>query len=58
MNKTTLYALAGAALFYFRSRTKKGRPMAAAKGAALGWLAAAKIAPALKINLPAPANIL
>lgn len=52
MNDLVIYVLAGAAVGYYRSKTKKGRNVAALKGAALTWVAVTKVAPRLGVNLP------
>lgn len=57
MNKATFYALVGAALGWYRSRTKKGRVMNAAKYAVGGYLLVNQVAPRVGITLPAPSNI-
>lgn len=52
MNPVFLYALGGAAFGYLNSRTKKGRPVAALKGAAIGWALVTQVAPRLGVQLP------
>lgn len=51
MNPAFLYALGGAAFGYFNSRTKKGRPVAALKGLAVGF-ALTKVAERYGVRLP------